>query len=96
LYPPDESASIAAYQSAASSQRRIEIASPEHSQVSCATIGDGIDHPAVPVTCTTDLKHARWHAVNAPHLVALDRNGATFKHGTTTSSLGRSPSCRRT
>jgi hypothetical protein len=25
--------------------------------------------------------HARWRAVNAPHLVALVRAGATFKRG---------------
>jgi transposase-like protein len=28
-----------------------------------------------------EAAQARWRAVNAPHLVALVRNGATFKHG---------------
>ena len=28
-----------------------------------------------------EAAQARWRAVNAPHLVALIRNGATFKRG---------------
>jgi hypothetical protein len=28
-----------------------------------------------------EAAQARWRAVNAPHLVALVRAGATFKHG---------------
>lgn len=29
----------------------------------------------------TESAQARWRAVNAPHLVALVRAGATFKNG---------------
>ena len=28
-----------------------------------------------------EAAQARWRAVNAPHLVTLVRNGASFKHG---------------
>ena len=41
--------------------------------------------PAPPVPAMAfkliESAHTRWHAVNAPHLVALVRAGAVFKNG---------------